>query len=110
MLSRVSNGSVVVIDDDPAFLESLGRLLRSEGLYPRLFTSIAGLRSPNHRIVLRGFTTGHCDISMTVEAMKAGAIEFLTKPFRGQDFLHSVNDGRARDRARREDDEAVSTL
>jgi FixJ family two-component response regulator len=110
MLSRVSNGSVVVIDDDPAFLESLGRLLRSEGLYPRLFTSIAGLRSPNHRIVLRGFTTGHCDISMTVEAMKAGAIEFLTKPFRGQDLLDAVNVGLARDRARREDDEAVSAL
>src|SRR5580704_5044907 len=110
MLSRVSNGSVVVIDDDPAFLESLGRLLRSEGLYPRLFTSIAGLRSPNHRIVLRGFTTGHCDISMTVEAMKAGAAEFLTKPFRGQDLLDAVQRAIARDRDARQERGEIAEL
>ena len=110
MLSRVSNGSVVVIDDDPAFLESLGRLLRSEGLYPRLFTSIAGLRSPNHRIVLRGFTTGHCDISMTVEAMKAGAIEFLTKPFREQDLLDGIRRAINFDRATRLQREKLADL
>ena len=52
------------------------------------------------------FITGHGDIPMTVQAMKAGAIEFLTKPFRDQDLLDAVNDGLARDRARREDEEA----
>jgi FixJ family two-component response regulator len=47
---------------------------------------------------------------MTVQAMKAGAVEFLTKPFRDQDLLDAVNIGLARDRARREDEEAVSAL
>jgi FixJ family two-component response regulator len=56
------------------------------------------------------FITGHGDIPMTVQAMKAGAIEFLTKPFRDQELLDAVNDGLARDRARREDEQALSTL
>ena len=56
------------------------------------------------------FITGHGDIPMTVQAMKAGAIEFLTKPFRDQEFLDAVNDGLARDRARREDEEALNAL
>jgi FixJ family two-component response regulator len=56
------------------------------------------------------FITGHGDIPMSVKAMKAGAIEFLTKPFRDQDLLDAVHDGLARDRARREDDDAVSEL
>ena len=56
------------------------------------------------------FITGHGDIPMSVKAMKAGAIEFLTKPFRDQDLLDAVHDGLARDRARREDDDALSEL
>src|SRR5262249_17781466 len=56
------------------------------------------------------FITGHGDIPMTVEAMKRGAIEFLTKPFRDQDLLDAVNVGLARDRARRENEESVSEL
>jgi FixJ family two-component response regulator len=134
-----SNACVVVIDDDREFRESLGRLLRSVGLHPRLFSSIpeflgseapdsptclvldvrlpgrsgldfqcdlaaAGVRVP---IV---FITGHGDIPMTVQAMKGGAIEFLTKPFREQDLLDAVNIGLARDRARREHEEALSVL
>jgi FixJ family two-component response regulator len=47
---------------------------------------------------------------MTVQAMKAGAIEFLTKPFRDQDLLDAVNVGLARDRARRENEESLSAL
>ena len=47
---------------------------------------------------------------MTVQAMKGGAIEFLTKPFRDQDLLDAVNVGLARDRARRENVEALSAL
>ncbi len=56
------------------------------------------------------FITGHGDIPMTVQAMKAGAIEFLTKPFRDQDILDAVNVGLARDRKRRETEEALRAL
>src|SRR5262249_53194343 len=56
------------------------------------------------------FITGHGDIPMTVQAMKAGAIEFLTKPFRDQDLLDAVNVGLARDRARREGERSLRAL
>ncbi len=134
-----SNACVVVIDDDREFRESLGRLLRSAGLHSCLFASIAdflGSEPPDSptclildvRLPGRSgldfqrdlatacirlpivFITGHGDIPMTVQAMKAGAIEFLTKPFRDQDLLDAVNVGLARDRARREDEEALSAL
>jgi FixJ family two-component response regulator len=127
-----SNDCVVVIDDDPEFLESLGRLLRSVGLRSRLYTSIAefavakpvdeptclilDVRMPGksgldfqRELASAGvnlpivFITGHGDVPMSVQAMKAGAIEFLTKPFRDQDLLDAVNQGLARDRARRAD-------
>ena len=134
-----STACVVVIDDDTAFRDSLGRLLRSAGLHPRLFASIGDFLesepadSPTCLVLdvrLPGrsgldfqrdlaaasvrlpivFITGHGDIPMSVKAMKAGAIEFLTKPFRDQDLLDAVHDGLARDRARREDDDALSEL
>jgi FixJ family two-component response regulator len=134
-----STPCVVVIDDDSEFRDSLGRLLRSAGLQPRLFASIADFLeseppdSPTCLVLdvrLPGrsgldfqrdlaaasvrlpivFITGHGDIPMSVKAMKAGAIEFLTKPFRDQDLLDAVNDGLARDRARREDEDALSEL
>jgi FixJ family two-component response regulator len=56
------------------------------------------------------FITAHGDIPMTVQAMKGGAIEFLTKPFRDQDLLEAVQAGLARDRARRESDCALGEL
>lgn len=56
------------------------------------------------------FITGHGDIPMTVQAMKGGAIEFLTKPFRDQDLLDAVNVGLTRDRARREEELSLSLL
>jgi len=134
-----ANACVVVIDDDPEFRQSLGRLLRAVGLVPRLFASIAeflesgppdgptclilDVRLPGQSgldfqrdlaaasvklpIV---FMTAYGDIPMTVQAMKGGAIEFLTKPFRDQDLLDAVNVGLTRDRARREDEEALSAL
>jgi FixJ family two-component response regulator len=135
----VSNACVVVIDDDPKFRESLGRLLRSVGLHAQLYASVADflgsepadcatclvldVRLPGQSgldfqrdLATAGvrlpivFMTGHGDIPMSVQAMKAGAIEFLTKPFRDQDLLDAVNVGLARDRERRENDETLSAL
>jgi FixJ family two-component response regulator len=134
-----STSCVIVIDDDTEFRDSLGRLLRSAGLQPHLFSSIADFLeseppdSPTCLVLdvrLPGrsgldfqrdlgaasvrlpivFITGHGDIPMSVKAMKAGAIEFLTKPFRDQDFLDAVNDGLARDRARRDEEESLKAL
>jgi FixJ family two-component response regulator len=134
-----SNSCVVVIDDDPDFRASLGRLLRSVGLSPQLFASIAeylGFEPPDCptclvldvRLPGRSgldfqrdlaaanaelpivFITGHGDIPMTVQAMKGGAIEFLTKPFRDQDLLDAINLGLARDRVRREQNEVLGAL
>ena len=134
-----SDACVVVIDDDAIFRESLGRLLRSAGLRSTLFASIAdfvGSGSPDGptclvldvRLPGRSgldfqrdlaearidlpivFITGYGDIPMTVQAMKGGAIEFLTKPFRDQDLLDAVNVGLVRDRARRENEESLRAL
>jgi len=134
-----SEACVVVIDDDVEFRTSLGRLLRSVGLRSQLFASIADFLESEPAdcptclvldVRLPGqsgldfqrelaaadvtlpivFITGHGDIPMTVQAMKAGAIEFLTKPFRDQDLLDAVNVGLARDRQRRESEAAVGEL
>jgi FixJ family two-component response regulator len=56
------------------------------------------------------FITGHGDIPMSVQAMKGGAVEFLTKPFRDQDLLDAIQVGLARDRARREREKSLATL
>jgi FixJ family two-component response regulator len=134
-----SQSCVVVIDDDEGFRESLGRLLRAAGVNPRLFASIndfvgsdppdcptclvLDVRLPERNgldfqreLAAAGatlpivFVTGHGDIPMSVQAMKGGAIEFLTKPFREQDLLDAVSVGLARDRVRRQNDEALSEL
>ena len=134
-----SEARVVVIDDDPDFLNSVGRLLRSVGLQPQLFTSVADFLASERPdaptclvldVRLQGrsgldfqrdlaatnanlpivFMTGHGDIPMSVQAMKAGAVEFLTKPFRDQELLDAVNVGLARDRTRRANDEDLNAL
>jgi FixJ family two-component response regulator len=134
-----SDPLVSVIDDDPALRESVGRLLRSVGLEARLFASVPDfLKSarPNGPtclvldIRLPGrsgldfqrelaaadiqipiiFVTGYGDIPMSVEAMKGGAIEFLTKPFRDQDLIDAIQVGLARDRARRENEKTLGML
>ena len=108
--------TVIVIDDDPGIRESLGRLLRSAGFRTDLFGSanefldasrpegpaclVLDVRLPGQtglefqrelasakRQLPIIFITGHGDIPMSVQAMKGGAIEFLTKPFREQDLL-----------------------
>ena len=130
---------VFVVDDDASLRESLRSLLGSVGLRVELFDSAAqflksrlpdvssclvldvrlpGLSgldfqaelSKNNIHVPIIFITGHGDIPMSVRAMKAGAIEFLTKPFRDQDLLDAVQVGLDRDRARRESDKVVTTL
>jgi FixJ family two-component response regulator len=134
-----ANPSVVIIDDDPEFRDSVGRLLRSVGLETQQFSSVADflrtdpsdgptclvldVRMPGrsglelqrdlaaaNRQVPIIFITAHADVRMTVQAMKGGAMEFLTKPFRDQDLLEAVEAGLARDRARRESDRALGAL
>ena len=56
------------------------------------------------------FLTGHGDIPMSVRAMKAGAVEFLTKPFREQDLFDAAQTALERDRVNREDEKLLSTL
>src|SRR6202795_656306 len=134
-----ANSTILVVDDDPTLRESVGRLLRSLGIEAQLFASIADflnsdppdgpaclvldvrlpgksgldlqreLAAANRELPII-FITGHGDIPMSVEAMKGGAIEFLTKPFRDQDLLDAVQLGLARDRARRKDEKDLAVL
>ena len=134
-----TNATVLVIDDDPALRASIGRLLRSLDLGARLFESIPefleadlpkgpsclvlDVRLPgrsgldlqrqlamaNHKIPII-FITGHGDIPMSVQAMKGGAIDFLTKPFRDQELLDAIQLGLSRDRARHENEGALVAL
>ena len=116
--------TVFVIDDDPSIRDALDSLIRSVGLSVRSFGSpaeflrhgppdapaclVLDVRMPGssgldfHRELRQSaielpiiFITGHGDIPMAVEAMKAGAIEFLTKPFRDQDLLDAIQRGLA---------------
>jgi RNA polymerase sigma factor (sigma-70 family) len=134
-----ANPSVCIIDDDAEFRGSVARLLRSVGLNIREFSSVSDffaadptsgptclvldVRMPGrsglelqrdlvaaNRQVPIIFMTAHGDVPMTVQAMKGGAIEFLTKPFRDQDLLEAVEAGLARDRARRESERALDAL
>jgi FixJ family two-component response regulator len=100
------NPIVIVIDDDAAFRRSTERLILSVGYKVQTFAAAgeflqrelvtAGIQIP---II---FITGHGDIPMSVQAMKAGAVEFLTKPFRQQDLLDAVQQAIGRDRAARD--------
>jgi FixJ family two-component response regulator len=130
---------VFVIDDDESIREALKSLLRSVGLRVELFGAaseflksklpdapsclvldvrLPGLSGLDFQTELAKanvhipiiFITGHGDIPMTVRAMKAGAVEFLTKPFRDQELLDSVGIALERDRARREQDSTVSDV
>ena len=130
---------VFVIDDDAAMRETLGSLFRSVGLRVELFGSareFAEFRMPDVAsclvldIRLPGvsglefqtelaakdirvpiiFMTGHGDIPMSVKAMKAGAIDFLTKPFREQDILDAVIRSLEHDQERRDSEKGVAEL
>jgi FixJ family two-component response regulator len=117
--------TVVVIDDDLAFRESLGRLLRAVGLKTQLWSSVdeflasgrpngpaclvldVGLPGRSGLDYERELTaripviviTAHTDIRMSVQAMKGGAIKFLTKPLSDEDLLDAVQLALAQDRA-----------
>src|SRR5277367_5527392 len=134
-----AKSAVLVIDDDPDLRASVGRLLRSLDLDARLFASVSdflksdlpdgpaclvldvrlpGQSGLDFQRELAGantqlpiiFITGHGDIPMSVQAMKGGAIEFLTKPFRDQELLDAIQLGLSRDRARRENEKALTAL
>lgn len=129
-MSNDADAMVFVIDDDESIRESLKSLIRSVGLSVRTFASadeflqserpdvpaclILDVRMPGlsgldlqrdlpeaniHIPII--FITGHGDIPMSVRAMKAGAVEFLTKPFRDQDLLDAIQQALERDRRAR---------
>src|SRR5580658_1544415 len=129
-MTTVSSPTVFVVDDDPAICEAVKRLIGSIGLRVETFGStreflaakrpdapsclvldvrlpdVSGLEfqrelaDANFQIPII-FITGHADVPMTVRAMKAGAVEFLTKPFRGQELLDAIQEAIAKDRSAR---------
>jgi RNA polymerase sigma factor (sigma-70 family) len=130
---------VFVVDDDPSVRRAIKRLIGSVGLQVEAFGSaqefLEGWRSdaPSCLVLdirlpkISGldfqrqlaeanihipiiFITAHGDIPMTVRAMKAGAVEFLTKPFRDQDLLDAVHTALGRDRARREQEAEIAAI
>ena len=136
---KEAEATVAVIDDDPDIREALRGLLRSVGLGVELFGSVqeflaafqrerpgclvldvrlpgrSGLdlqeelaRADIHFPVI--FISGHADVPMSVRAMKAGAIEFLTKPVRDQDLLDAIQMAIAKDRARRKQEATLERL
>jgi FixJ family two-component response regulator len=131
--------SVVVIDDDPDIREALRSLLQSVGLQGKAFASVPEFLKSGRpdgptclvldvRLPGRSgldfqrelsaanidlpiiFITAHADVPMSVQAMKGGALEFLTKPVRDQDLLDAIQLGLERDRARREGERALAAL
>jgi FixJ family two-component response regulator len=133
------HGIVFVVDDDPSMRRALESLLRSVGHEVRLFSSapefmqsvrddapaciLLDVRLPGmsglafqQELTKSGvalpiiFITGHGDVPMSVRAMKAGAVEFLTKPFDDQVLLDAVHAALERDRARRQEDAGFAAL
>src|SRR5205814_9755497 len=130
---------VFVVDDDPSVRRAIERLVESVGLQVELFASpqeflqawrrdvpgclVLHIRLPGksgldfQRELAEAnipipiiFITAHGDIPMTVRAMKSGAVEFLTKPFRDQDLLDAIQLALERDSARRKQDSEMATL
>ena len=140
MMENVTReGVVVVIDDDASVRAALKELIESVGLEVRLYASagaflearipdttsclVLDVRLPGmsgikvqEKLSRAGvyvpivFVTGHGDVAMAVRAMKAGAIDFLTKPFRSQDLLDAVFAALERDSARRKMQQLHSTI
>lgn len=134
-----AQSTVIVVDDDPEIREALDGLLRSVGLQVQMLASVPEflksappdcptclildvrlpgqggldfqreLAAANIRLPII-FITGHGDIPMSVQAMKAGAVEFLTKPLRDQDLLDAIQAALRRDRARLDDERKFADL
>jgi FixJ family two-component response regulator len=131
--------TVFIIDDDAAVRAAIQGLLKTEGLRsegfatPQEFLNSSHLANPGCLVLdvrLRGvsgldfqgkltqmglqipivFITAHGDIPMTVKAMKSGAVQFLTKPFRDQELLDAVHEALDRDRLRREQRREIADL
>ena len=134
-----SDPIVFVVDDDASVRDAVKRLIASVGLRVETFGStreflsarrpeapaclVLDVRLPDvsglelqrelaeanvHIPII--FITGHADVPMTVRAMKAGAVEFLTKPFRGQELLDAIQEAIARDRAAWSEREQMAEL
>ncbi|MGD0136862.1 MAG: response regulator transcription factor [Bryobacteraceae bacterium] len=130
---------VFVVDDDASVREAVKKLISSVGLRVETFGStrefldgkppdspaclVLDVRLPDasglelqHDLAEAGvqipiiFITGHADVPMTVRAMKAGAVEFLTKPFRGQELLDAIQVAIARDRVARNEQGQIQDL
>ena len=130
-MSVADTMTVFIIDDDASVRESIKDLVESVGLSAASFASahaflaserregpsclvldvrLPGISGLDLQLELRKvgikipviFITGHADVPMTVKAMKSGAVEFLTKPFRDQDLLDVIHRALTRDRAVRE--------
>jgi len=130
MIAAPQAPTVLVVDDDPSMRDALSNLFRSVGMRVELFASsaefltrpapdaesclvldvrlpgVSGLdfqgqlaKAGNNIPII--FMTGHGDVPMSVRAMKAGALDFLIKPFRDQDMLDAVSQALERDRSRR---------
>lgn len=131
--------TVFIVDDDASVRNSIEDLLESVGLQSKCFASAHEFLSSEHKsgpsclvldVRLPGisgldlqrelsraafripviFITGHADVPMTVKAMKSGAVEFLTKPFREQDLLDAIQRSLDRDRKRRDKQQALHEL
>jgi FixJ family two-component response regulator len=138
-MSAADAAMVFIIDDDASVRTSIQGLLRSVGLRSESFASaqdflrskrtdapsclVLDVRLPGvsgldfqHKLIEAGihipiiFITGHGDIPMTVKAMKSGAVEFLTKPFRDQDLLDAIQLALARDRETRQHESEITDL
>ena len=136
---KEAEATVFVIDDDESIREALKDLIESVGLHVETFTSaqqflqsqradvpgclVLDVRLPGlsgldlqrqlaaaniHTPII--FVTGHADISMTVRAMKGGAVEFLTKPFRDQELLDAIRQALDRDRVERAEQTEIAEL
>jgi FixJ family two-component response regulator len=140
VVSRMNEAAVIhIIDDDESMRAALDGLLRSVGLAPAAHASASeflaakrldvpgclvldvrmpGISGLEFQEKLSGLgirlpvilMTGHGDIPMSVRGMKAGAVDFLTKPFRDQDMLDAVTTAIRRDRARRDAEAAIIGL
>src|ERR1700704_5016641 len=138
-MTSAATPTVFIIDDDPLVRSAIDGMLKSVGLLSEAFATpqeflrskrqdgpsclVLDVRLPGvngldfqRELADEGiripviFITGHGDIPMTVKAMKSGAVEFLTKPFRDQDLLDAIHQALERDRVMRQQQSEIAEL